>query len=469
MGKKKYNPYLYENDNKTENEIIYDHRQTRIGFDYGHTPSYSRQHSYGYGSYDYYTNYNWGQYGNYSYMTDLTEDKLIVKKPTGYATPDKKDIEQKLRRIGHISTESNENLVADFARFYYYQLLEDPKYLKQEAFSVTKSAKTLNLANAISKVLTSKWPVFTEGNSPLDKAITLFAELGSQKPGEGESPITIDKLGEGELMISERVFKDAIYNDLLDKLDIDPSKKLSIMSKLSLIQDFGNEFKVEKETVDKLANNSRLTAQKIMRDYSQLHMVEAYQRLLPNYQAKLLTKNLVVKVHIDRVENKQKIIMLVDFSGSMSAPVKQEWVMALMIDRLKYVIQGEAEIFFSFFVCDPKCLRFSYLHDTVSAMAFWKTFSTHPNGGETDMGTIVSYVGDQIRSGKFHNLNVDLSQENPEILIVNDGNDSVHTDAFSYKTNALTLTRDNDELRDLCLKNDGRYVHVTNDSKVIYS
>jgi hypothetical protein len=468
--KRKHNPYLFEHEEKD----FFNRGQQKIGFDYERTSGYTQTPvggygnqgyvsygGYGHGNYDYYTNYNWSQFNNYGYTTDIPEHRLLVKKPNGYATPDKKDIEQKLRKVGHISTDTNEILIADFARYYYYQLLDDTNYLK--------ASPATSVQEAICKVLTEKWNSFTNGGTPLDKAITLFVELATNPPSDEEVVrIPIDVLGEN-VKIHTRVFKDAIYNDLLDRLEMDPSKKLSILQKLSLIQDFGTEFKVEKETVDKLANNSRLTAQKMMRDYSQLHMVEAYQRLLPNYKAKLLTKNLVVKAHIDRVENKQKIIMIVDYSGSMGSTIKQEWVMALMIDRLKYVIKGEAELFFSYFVCSPSGLRFSHIHDSASAMAFWKTFRTNPNGGETDMGTIVDYIGKQIKSGKFHNLDVDLSREKPEILIVNDGNDQVHADAFSYKTNALTLLRNNDELRDLCKANGGRYVHVSNDSKVHYS
>ncbi len=53
---------------------------------------------------------------------------------------------------------------------------------------------------------------------------------------------------------------------------------------------------------------------------------------------------------------------------------------------------------------------------------FWQTFSNEPNGGGTDIGGIVQYVADEVmHSRQLHNLDVDLSEEKPEILIVNDG------------------------------------------------
>ena len=114
-------------------------------------------------------------------------------------------------------------------------------------------------------------------------------------------------------------------------------------------------------------------------------------------------------------------------------------------------------------------MNFHHIHDTQSALEFWKNFQTRPNGGGTDIGTIINYVKAQISSRRLHNLNIDLSQEQPEILIVNDGKDDIHTDKFTYKTNALTLMQENDQLKDLCLKNGGKYVHITPEAKVIYN
>ena len=61
-----------------------------------------------------------------------------------------------------------------------------------------------------------------------------------------------------------------------------------------------------------------------------------YQKLFPNFQSKLLTKDLVVNVPVERTEKKQKIIIILDFSGSMDDREKQDWVNALLIDRFRY-------------------------------------------------------------------------------------------------------------------------------------
>lgn len=47
------------------------------------------------------------------------------------------------------------------------------------------------------------------------------------------------------------------------------------------------------------------------------------------------------------------------------------------------------------------------------------------------------------------------------------GQDSVKTKEFVYKTNAVTLVDGmNGELRDLCLKNKGKYVYINTKDEV---
>lgn len=100
---------------------------------------------------------------------------------------------------------------------------------------------------------------------------------------------------------------------------------------------------------------------------------------------------------------------------------KQIWVLAIMMDRLKYAMLEEAEIFFSYFVHETSKLNFTHIYNRETALKFWAKFSTSPNGGDTRLGDMVQYIGEEIKKGKLHNLNVDLSKEMPEILAINDG------------------------------------------------
>jgi uncharacterized protein with von Willebrand factor type A (vWA) domain len=245
---------------------------------------------------------------------------------------------------------------------------------------------------------------------------------------------------------------------------------MEIMNCLSLVGKFGSEFKVEKEISEKIVANSDEYSTMIMRDYSQIHMMNLMQKVYPNFRSKFLTKDLTVNVPVDRKEQIQKIIMLIDYSGSMDEVEKQIWVNAILIDRFKYVMKGEAEVFVSYFVESTRDLNFQHIKDRDDVIRFWQTFSNHPNGGGTDIGGIVEYVANEVNCGRLHNLDVDLSEEKPEILITNDGQDSVDSEEFPYKVNAISLLEFSDQLKDLCLATEGKQIEVTyNDEVFSYS
>jgi hypothetical protein len=84
---------------------------------------------------------------------------------------------------------------------------------------------------------------------------------------------------------------------------------------------------------------------------------------------------------------------------------------------------------------------------------------------------MVNYVADQvINHRRLHNLDIDLSEEKPEILIINDGQDQVHSEKFPYKVNAISLMQFSEELKNLCVATDGKQVRVEeNDVVTAYS
>jgi uncharacterized protein with von Willebrand factor type A (vWA) domain len=204
-----------------------------------------------------------------------------------------------------------------------------------------------------------------------------------------------------------------------------------------------------------------------MRSYSQLERVGPYQKVLPNYRYKLLTRSLQINVPVESSEKKQKIIILVDYSGSMRSDKKQMWVNAILADRFRYVMMGEAEVYFSFFIDQPSQMKFTHVKNTKDVEEFWKTFSNEPSGGNTDIGRIVKYVSDEVKGGtKLHNLHLNLSHEQPEILIINDGQDSVNVNKFPYKVNAISLMQFSDQLKDLCVATGGKQVQITEDESI---
>jgi uncharacterized protein with von Willebrand factor type A (vWA) domain len=308
---------------------------------------------------------------------------------------------------------------------------------------------------------------YVPGFTPLEQAIAIYLKL-KESPGKQKDDDDDDEETDTSKAFDfdRSLYSDPNINEQLDLNELSKDKKMEIMNHISLVGKFGNEFKVEKEISEKIVANSDQYSTMIMRDYAQIHIMPLYQKMFPNFRTKFLTKDLTVNVPVDRKEQIQKIIILLDYSGSMWEEQKQIWVNAILIDRFKYVMRGEAEVFFSYFVHDPEQLEFKHIKDREDVIAFWQTFSNEPNGGGTEIGDMVNYVANEINDRKLHNLDIDLSEEKPEILIINDGQDSINTEKFPYKVNAISLMQFSDELRDLCLETDGKQIKVTEELEV---
>jgi len=433
---------------------------------------YSNRYS-GYGKTSYkktYTNWDWGTYNATSLVEE--EDELFIANHSNYFTPTKYEVECRLPWGSTLKTKDNVKLIKEMSRFFFYKMMDEKNYIDPALHDDSKLSEEL-LAMKTQKIsfYDELWDKYIPGFTPLEKAVNVFNQMVEKAKKEGKSDETIQNMIEeggrsavDDVKFDEDIYKDPIYNELLDMEMFSKRgfKKGQILNKIALIKNLGSQFKIEKDITEKIVQNSNIIAKKMMRDYSQVFNVDLYQRLFPDFKAKLLTKNLTINVPVEKTEHKQKIIMLLDFSGSMSATEKQEWVLAILVDRLKYCMLDEAEIFFSYFVDDPSALNFTHIHDRDSALAFWNKFSTRPNGGETYISKMISTIKDQINNKKkLCNLNIDLSEDQPEILIINDGQDSVKTDKFVYKTNALSLYENNDELKKLCVANNGKYVTIS--------
>lgn len=436
------------------------------GYKNAYYDNYYDNYSYPKTTYKSWGSWDWGGYG----AVIEEDDDLFIKSHESYLTPTSSVISAKVERS--YDTFNNRKLVKELARFFYYRMVGEKgyiseKYLKDPETLSPEDQKELSEKTGMYNEL---WEKFIPGYTPLDQALAVFYKLQS-KDRKGKGDIQLDRMEESmiEMAFHEKMYNDANVNELLEMQELAKTNKMNIFKKISMIQELGGKFKIEKEITEKLAANSRLISKKVMRDYSQLHLVDSYQRVMPTFKAKLLTKDLIVNVPIEKTEHKQKIIILLDYSGSMCSQEKQLWVLSILIDRLQYVMKEEAEIYFSYFLHETKFLHFTHIYDRASALEFWSKFSTRPNGGDTRLGVMIEAIDKSIKEDKkLINLDVDLSEEMPEVLAINDGQDSVKTNAFVYKTNAITLVdHENDELKRLCLKNKGKYVFVKTENDIV--
>ena len=427
------------------------------GYGYGYGSKVKKENKYS--SYTWspsvWTNYSWG------YGAEVEDDnsKLFVKDPITYLTPTKADIKTK----ANVWLEKSQTTIKELARVCYLKMVDDRDYVS-EMFSDTSSMSEGQLADHENKMALydSIFEKFIPGNTPLEQAIAIYRQISNMSEYADPSKASEDDLDfESTLDFDRAVYADANINEQLNFNELSKNRKMDILNKISIVGNLGDEFKVEKETSEKLVSNSDQYAKKIMRDYAQFSQIELYQKMFPNFRTKFLTKDLTVNVPVDRKEQKQKIIILLDFSGSMDEDAKQIWVNAILVDRLRYVMREEAEVFFSYFVCDPSKLKFHHLKNRDDVMNFWTWFSNHPNGGTTDIGAMVTSISKDIVKCKLGNLKIDLSIEKPEILVINDGQDRVGYDTLPYKVNAISLMEFSNELKNLCVKTGGKQVQVS--------
>lgn len=416
-----------------------------------------------YGGYTYGSLWSWGSGLSGSRYSD--DNPLYVKEPANYMTPKASEIE----KSSFVHSQEQVDQIKELARVCYFKMIGDKDYLDTPYKDID------NLDDDTKAIVSQKkefydqiYDKFIPGFTPLEQANAIYEQLRKIENKKGQTGKDGEELvhDPAALNFDRRAYTDVEMNELLEMNEVSKRRKMNILNIVSIIGDFGTEFKVEKKVEEKIVTNSDTYAKRMLRDYAQISQIDLYQRLFPHFQSKLLAKDLIVNVPVDKKEEKQKIIILLDFSGSMDDSEKQDWVNAILIDRFRYVMKGEAEVFFSYFVDDVNGLNFYHLTNKQEVIDFWMQFSNRPNGGETHIGNIVNYVSDEIDDKRLHNLNVDLSEEKPEILIINDGHDQVKTKKFPYKVNAITLMETNKELKDLCIETKGKLIEVNCDETV---
>lgn len=435
----------------------------------GYGSSYGKS-SYGSGYSSYGKNYSRGSSWDYwgSFFNEVQDDDsgLVVKEPENYTTPTARDIESKAA----VYKKSSVDQIKELARVCYFKMIGDKDYFKDEYKDLSSLDDDNRSAMETKKEFYDNiFDNFIPGFTPLDQAIAIFKQMSTteEHKGDRDENDKVQLMQQAQLDFDRQIYTDPDINDQLELNEWSKERKMLVLNKISIIGDLGTQFKVEKEIDEKIVSNSDTYAKKMMRDYAQIAQVDLYQKLFPNFPVKLLTKDLVVNVPVDRKEQKQKIIIILDFSGSMDEEFKQDWVNAILIDRFKYVMKGEAEVFFSYFVSNPDDLEFQHIHDRDSVIRFWQSFSNDPNGGMTEVGKMVDRIADEVQHKRLMNLDVDLSEEKPEILVINDGQDSINTQAFPYKVNAICLGQTNKQLRELCIETKGKQVDVSEQSKVV--
>lgn len=229
-----------------------------------------------------------------------------------------------------------------------------------------------------------------------------------------------------------------------------------IKTKAYLEHELGLETSLEKKEIE----NNRSNKKKIrnMNSYSEATKANKSAMIMPNYEDKMIKKELSIKVKVKPEAKKQMLTMLLDDSGSMNCVSKQSHVRAVLMNRLESVIEGKSKL--KFYLYESGRYGYKEVNNLKDAQELYKNIShRRPSGGGTHIGRVLQETINEIWDlpGYHH----------PEIMIVNDGDDHVNPDEIDLKgvrINVVMLGTTNPNLKAIAEKSGGFCV-----SEVMYN
>lgn len=323
------------------------------------------------------------------------EDNLFVREHEWYWTPN--TFWTKLQLEKNRLDPANSDMAKELARFFYHKVIKEQDYIedKYKLENTTVERDDMKTQQIVEKTCFYEelWKHYIPGWTPLEKAINCLSILQNQKDEDeknGKPSPDFYKMDLPQVLKSipdKEKFEDCTLNTLMkQRKEISSfNKKIDMLKNICMVESFGKTFEIKKSIKEIRVPNSSETKQKKMIEYEDVVRSPLYQRILPNFLPKLITKDLSIVTPIKIEEAKQKIIILVDFSGSMSYEFKQNWVLAILADRLSYCMKEECEIFFSYFLTKNDVgshFKFTHIYNEITAVDFFKTFNTHPTGGK---------------------------------------------------------------------------------------
>jgi Mg-chelatase subunit ChlD len=316
------------------------------------------------------------------------------------------------------------------------------------------------------------WSEFT-GNTPLEVASSVVAALSQQEggqPEEGADGMPLPIFSDGDTDPSEVASK---IEEQIEQLDAGTD---SVVAKQYLKEELtkGKEMalmsltKEQKAIVANLAvlgkrgkivSRKRLSSVRSvqMSSHSQVGRLQsASSMVMPSFGYKFATKQLNVRENISF--GKQKLIVIIDNSSSMDMCAKMAWVKSLLLNRLQAVVDGKAELYvlpFLTSVYEESTVRITCKEEAFAVIARLKD-SRLPlfsySGGSTNVKNSVQETEKLIDEGFFGDHDSDF-----QIVIMNDGDDTVTPFKPKNPTHAFILGQDNEGLEKVIKSSGGHY------------
>jgi hypothetical protein len=247
------------------------------------------------------------------------EELEFIKEHDYYYTPSKGYSKYIMDR--NKLSDSNISYFQELCRFFSHQSLNSEDYIADEFLDSSKfdseMSKQIEQNKAFYKEL---YDTYVPGYTPTEKAVYLMhyislkqKETGDEKPEEQPNFFqTFQKETP-----KQEYFESSTINLLKEnhKRIKDFKGDLEFFKKMSLVDSFGNSFEIKKSRSQKRVPNSIQTKQKKITEFEDIIKSPLYQMVYPDFLVKLAQKDLICNTPVVSEEFKQKIIVLVDFSG----------------------------------------------------------------------------------------------------------------------------------------------------------
>lgn len=322
------------------------------------------------------------------------------------------------------------------------------------------------------------------GLSPLEQAMNLLKLLATQNGGEpGDDGVALPIFQEGNPeQTGERL------NDIMDDVEslsdeeqelLDPDEDAGSgkdergddgLSKMKLAEDMARGkdvwLKVSRQ-LDKLARMKVARSVKVQPDpegedvrvrpiahFGEINRLQKSEWALPSaYRTyRLVSRSAMVRERVRREEKQQLLYMIIDCSGSMGNGQRIAKAGGVLMNRLKAVVAGEAQMFVRFF--DMRCYEEHYVSNAAEAKDMIRHFEEHNfSGGSTNISGCAkeaqSRIEEIVAEGKL---------TRPELVVVSDGDDSISLtaeDLCGTRLHAFLVERSNARLTELARETGG--------------
>lgn len=322
------------------------------------------------------------------------------------------------------------------------------------------------------------------GSSPLEQAMNLLKLLATQKGGEpGGDGETLPIFQEGNPEeAGERL------NDIMDDVEsltdeeqelLDPGEDASSgeskrkddgLSKMRLAEDMAKGkdlwLKVSRQ-LDKLARMKVARSVRVLPDpegdevrvrpiahLGEINRLQKSEWALPSvYRAfRLVTRTAMVRERVRREEKQQLLYMIVDCSGSMGNDQRIAKAGGVLMNRLKAVIAGEAQMYVRFF--DSQLYEEHFASSPAEAKELIRRFEEKNfSGGSTNISGCVKEA-----QARIEEIVSEGKVTRPELVVVTDGEDDVTLtteDLRGTKLHAFVVEGSNSALTGLAVKTGG--------------